>query len=116
MRFTPESALAVGTQIRTAREAFGKIMSTVKPRMAAAYHFFKDFDTTGQVYERIRKTYDGPLDLAGDFMVWNITRDEIRTRMTVVEEAAWSPPLSRPAVPPRVEDRGTFAKNKGYTH
>ena len=113
MRFTPESALAVGTQIHTAPEAFGKIMSTIKPRMAVAYHFFKDFDTTGQVYERIRKTYDGPLDLAEDFMVWNVTKDEIRTRMAVVEEATWSPPLSRPAVPPRPEDRGTFAKNKG---
>lgn len=113
MRFTPESALAVGTQIHTAPEAFGKIMSTIKPRMAVAYHFFKDFDTTGQVYERIRKTYDGPLDLAEDFMVWNVTKNEIRTRMAVVEEATWAPPLSRPAVPPRPEDKNTFAKNTG---
>lgn len=56
LRFTPESALQVGTQIHTAPEAFGKVMSAVKPRMAVAYHFFKDFDTTGGVYERIRKT------------------------------------------------------------
>jgi len=41
--FTPESALLVGTQIHTAPEAFGKVMSEVKPRMAIAYHFFKDF-------------------------------------------------------------------------
>jgi ribonuclease Z len=112
MRFTPESALAVGTQIHTAPEAFGKVMSAIKPRMAVAYHFFKDWDTTGQVYERIRKTYDGPLDLAEDFMVWNITKDEIRTRIAVVEEATWSPPLSRPAVPPDPADKRTFAKNK----
>jgi len=73
MRFSPESALQVGTQVHTAPEAFGKVMSAVKPRMGVAYHFFKDWDTTGAVYERIRKTYDGPLDLAEDFMVWNIT-------------------------------------------
>jgi hypothetical protein len=36
-------------------------MSAVKPRMAVAYHFFKDYDTTPSVYDRIRKTYDGPL-------------------------------------------------------
>jgi len=46
MRFTPEQALLVGTQVHTAPEAFGKVMSEIKPRMAVAYHFFKDFDTT----------------------------------------------------------------------
>lgn len=114
LKFTPESALMVGTQIHTAPEAFGKVMSEIKPRMAVAYHFFKDFDTTGEVYERVRKTYDGPLSLAEDFMVWNITKDEIRERMAVVEEATWSPPLARPAIPPNTEkDRTTFAENKG---
>jgi len=34
-----------------------------------AYHFFKDFDTTSGVYQRIRSTYDGPLSLAEDYMV-----------------------------------------------
>lgn len=61
MGFTPEQALLVGTQIHTAPEAFGKVMSETKPRMAVAYHFFKDFDTTSEVYDRIRTTYDGPL-------------------------------------------------------
>ena len=113
MRFTPESALLVGTQIHTAPEAFGKIMSEVKPRMAVAYHFFKDPDTTGEVYERIRSTYDGPLSLAEDLMVWNVTKDEIRERVTVAEERTWSPPLAAPAVPPDPKDRETFAKNYG---
>ena len=43
MRFSPESALLVGTQVHTAPEAFGKVMSAVQPRLAVAYHFFKDF-------------------------------------------------------------------------
>ena len=62
----------------------------IRPRMAVAYHFFKDPDTTAGVNDRIRKTYDGPMSLAEDFMVWNITRDEIRTRMAVVEERTWA--------------------------
>ena len=73
-KFTPQSALAVGTQIHTAPEAFGKMMSIIKPRMAIAYHFFKDFDTTGPILAGIRSTYDGPLSLSEDYMVWNITR------------------------------------------
>ena len=55
---------AVGTQIHTAPEAFGKVMSRIKPRMAVAYHFFKDFDTTAAINDRVRTTYDGPLSLA----------------------------------------------------
>jgi ribonuclease Z len=43
-RATPEAALQVGTQIHTAPEAFGKVMSEIQPRMAVAYHFFKDVE------------------------------------------------------------------------
>jgi ribonuclease Z len=100
MGFTPEQALVVGTQIHTAPEAFGKLMNTIKPRMAVAYHFFKDFDTTAQINDRVRTTYDGPLSLAEDFMVWNITKDDIRVRMAVVDDATWAPPLVNNPVPP----------------
>ena len=114
MRFTPEQALLVGTQIHTAPEAFGKVMETIKPRMAVAYHFFKDFDTTASVNDRIRTTYDGPLSLAEDFMVWNITRDDIRVRMAVVEEATWAPPLAGKAEPPGGDpDREQFSEDTG---
>ena len=111
--FTPESALLVGTQIHTAPEAFGKVMSAVKPRMAVAYHYFKDWDTTAQVHDRIRKTYDGPLSLADDFMVWNVTKDNIRVRMAVVEEETWSPPAASPAEPPKDADKTQFSKDTG---
>jgi ribonuclease Z len=103
-RLTPEAALQVGTQIHTAPEAFGKVMSMVKPRHAVAYHFFKDTDTTGPILERVRTTYDGPLSLAEDFMVWNVTKDGIRERMAVVDEHTWNPPLAYPAAPVKKED------------
>jgi ribonuclease Z len=114
MGFSPESALLVGTQVHTAPEAFGKVMSEIQPRMAVAYHFFKDFDTTAEVNDRIRTTYDGPLSLAEDFMVWNITKDDIRVRMAVVDEATWSPPLAGKAQPPGGDaDKEKFSKNTG---
>jgi ribonuclease Z len=98
--FTPQGALAVGTQIHTAPEAFGKMMSIIKPRMAVAYHFFKDFDTTAAINDRIRTTYDGPLSLSEDYMVWNITKDEIRVRMAIIDEDVWPPPATgKPQVP-----------------
>ncbi len=99
-KFTPQSALVVGTQIHTAPEAFGKVMSRIKPRMAVAYHFFKDFDTTAQINDGIRATYDGPLSLAQDFMVWNITKEKMTVRMAVVSEEVWPPPASeKPMLP-----------------
>lgn len=115
MRFTPEAALLVGTQVHTAPEAFGKVMSSIKPRKAVAYHFFNDWDTSASVHDRIRKTYSGPLDLAKDFMVWNVTKDEIITRMAVTEEATWAPPLGRPAQAPSQDDKIAFAKENNLS-
>jgi len=113
MGFTPEQALVVGTQIHTAPEAFGKIMQEIKPRMAVAYHFFKDFDTTAEINDRVRTTYDGPLSLAEDFMVWNVTKDDIRVRMAIVDEHTWAPALvSKPELP-REDDVENYGKEMG---
>ncbi|MFZ9033374.1 MAG: guanitoxin biosynthesis MBL fold metallo-hydrolase GntH [Anaerohalosphaeraceae bacterium] len=109
MGFTPEQALVVGTQIHTAPEAFGKIMTEIKPRMAVAYHFFKDFDTTSEINDRIRTTYEGPLSLAEDFMVWNITQDDMKVRMAAVEEATWAPPLVNKPELPQKGDREKYS-------
>ena len=78
--FPVARALEVGTQIHTAPEAFGKVMSDLTPKMAIAFHFFNDFDTYNGVYEGIRSTYDGPLSMATDLMVWNVTKENIRVR------------------------------------
>jgi ribonuclease Z len=93
MNFPVARALNVGTQIHTSPAAFGKVMSMTKPRMAIAYHFFNDFNTAPGVMKEIRSTYDGPLTLAQDMMVWNVTKDDIKVREVVFQEAVWSPPL-----------------------
>ncbi len=95
----PTLALRVATRIHTSPAAFGKIMSTVKPRLAVAYHFFNEEATRYQIYDAVRQTYDGPLSMATDNMVWNIRRDEIVERMAVITDEAWSVPTLEP--PPR---------------
>ena len=52
------------------------------------------------MYDEIRKTYDGPLDLATDFMVWNVTKDDIRTRMAVPNHEGFPAPAQRVKQPP----------------
>jgi ribonuclease Z len=105
LNLTPEAALQVGTQIHTAPEAFGKVMSMVEPRHAIAYHFFKDHDTTGPILERIRSTYDGPLSLAEDHMVWNVTKDKITERVALANHHTWGAPMASPPVAPDPKDR-----------
>ena len=90
-KFPPPRALEVGTQIHTSPEAFGKIMSLVKPRLAIAFHFFNDFDTSAAVEKGIRTTYDGAITLADDYLVWNVTKDSIKVREVVVNPNAWPP-------------------------
>jgi len=100
LAFTPEEAVLIGTQGHTTAAAFGKIMSMTKPRMAVCYHFQNDFDTAPAVRDGIRQTYDGPLDLAIDFMVWNVTKGEIRTRMAVPNHESYAAPAQRTKLPP----------------
>jgi len=109
-QFTPQSALTVGTQIHTAPEAFGKVMSRIKPRMAVAYHFFNDFDTSASINDRIRSTYDGPLSLSVDYMVWNITKEDIRVRMMRVDEDVWPPPATEKPQLPDPSTRVAYSK------
>jgi ribonuclease Z len=94
----PKTAIGVGTYVHTPPQAFGKVMSTIKPRHAIAYHFFNESDTRDQIHTYIRETYDGPLTLAEDNLVWNITKHDVRVRSIVSPEDAWS--VIGPNTPP----------------
>jgi len=52
------------------------------------------------VYEGIRSTYAGPLSMATDMMVWNITKDKITERMAVSTDNVWSVPGTAQQPPP----------------
>ena len=104
---SPGQALGVGTQIHTSPPAFGKVMSTIKPRHAIGYHFFNEEGTRYSIYDGVRKTYSGPLSLATDNMVWNITKEKIVQRMAVSPDQAWS--VAGPTPPPAPPAAGTVA-------
>ena len=57
-----------------------------------AYHFQNDFDTLPTIRKAVEQVYDGPVDYAQDFMVWNVTKEGVRTRMAVVNPEAYPPP------------------------
>jgi ribonuclease Z len=97
----PAVALWLSTQGHTSPQAFGKIMSTVKPRHAIGYHFFNEEGTRYAIYEGVRETYSGPVSMATDNMVWNITKNDITERMASITHEAWAVEGIRP--PPKRE-------------
>jgi len=102
---SPGQAIGVGTQIHTSPPAFGKVMSTIKPRHAIGYHFFNEQGTHDDILRGVLQTYDGPLSLAVDNMVWNITKDKVTERMIVSPGEAWA--VAGPNKPPSPPAKGT---------
>ena len=87
-------ATYVSTRIHTEPQAFGKVMATLKPRMAVGYHSVQSPDNNAAIMDGVRKTYDGPLVLARDLMVINVTKDKIKVRMAIVDEYVLPPDVT----------------------
>ena len=90
--FTNQEALNAVTTIHSNPSYFAKVMAMTKPKHAVAYHFQNDFDTLPTIRKAVEQVYDGPVDYAQDFMVWNVTKEGVRTRMAVVNPEAYPPP------------------------
>jgi ribonuclease Z len=101
----PAVALWLSTQGHTTPQAFGKIMSTIQPRLAIGYHFFNEEATRYEIYDGVRETYAGPVSMATDRMVWNVTKDSIVERMAVLTGEAWA--VSGIKAPPKREEPPT---------
>ena len=96
----PQLSWRACCEFHTSGQAFGKIMSTITPRHAVAYHFLNEEATRYALYDNIRETYDGPLSMATDMMVWNITKEQITERMAVAPDNAWAVPGTARQPPP----------------
>src|SRR5690606_4713 len=81
--YDERSAIGIGTIAHSDPVEAGKVLQLVDPRLAVAFHFFNDFDTAPEMEAAIRQHYQGPLALARDMMVFNVTKEEIVTRMAV---------------------------------
>ena len=111
--YDPTFALWLSTLGHTSPAQFGKIMAVTEPRMAVGYHFYNDHDTLPAVLKGVRQTYEGPVSFATDYMVWNVTKDDIRVRMAAVNDEVWPLPATRPKVvkQERAQSYGEFTKS-----
>ena len=116
-----KQATYVSTRIHSEPQAFGKVMSAVKPRLAVGYHSVQSPENNAAIMDGVRKTYDGPLALARDLMVINVTKKAITVRMATVDEYALPPDVAEGYIKaPRSKEKSpgkfiTDGKWKGYT-
>ncbi len=82
----PVQATLITSYLHTPPQAFGKVMSAVEPRHAIGYHFWTFHDVYDEVLETVRTTYDGPLTLATDMTVWNVTDEQVVVREVYEDE------------------------------
>jgi ribonuclease Z len=108
--FPPHLALPLSTMAHTSPAQFGKLMAETEPRLAVGYHFFNDYDTLPAQLKEVRRTYDGPLAMATDYMVFNVTKEDIRVRMAAISQDIWPMPPTRPFEPHTGEKIGEMSE------
>jgi ribonuclease Z len=77
--------------LHTTGERFGELCEIAEPTLAVAYHYFLDDDTVDPFFELLRSTYDGPVVLAQDLTVINVTPEQIVNRLAETDLLHWPP-------------------------
>jgi ribonuclease Z len=87
--YSERGARTMAGFVHSVPDEAGKVFDQLRPRLAVGFHFYNDFDTAPEMEAEIRKHYRGPLALAKDLMVINVTPDRILTRMAVTSSHVW---------------------------
>ena len=88
-------ATYVSTRVHTEPQAFGKVMATLKPRMAVGYHSVQSPENNQAILDDVRKIYDGPLTIARDLQVINVSKEQIVVRMAIVDDYVLPPDVTQ---------------------
>ena len=89
--------------------------------MALGYHSVLSPENYQAILEGVRSTYDGPLTLARDLQVINVTKDQIIVRDATIDDYVIPPSVGEGYInAPRSEQKETSAKVQagkweGYT-
>lgn len=84
-----EAAKTVTNQFHTPAKAAGVIFELTQPKMGVMYHTWVTEETIPTLFDDLRIPYFGPVTLAQDFTVFNISSDSIVVRQALVDDAPW---------------------------
>jgi ribonuclease Z len=76
-------------KLHTSPDLAGKIFKQAGARMSVIFHLAVDHETVGSVYKEMRGQYDGPVTIAQDLTVFNITKEGIVVRQAITDPVAW---------------------------
>ncbi|HQR25832.1 MAG TPA: guanitoxin biosynthesis MBL fold metallo-hydrolase GntH [Nocardioides sp.] len=105
----PAFAEQIVNGVHTSPAMAGRVFARVGARMSVMWHLAVDHDTVAGAWRDMRTTYDGPVTIAQDLTVFNITADGLVVRQAVVDAVPWpvlgptqvsGPPMSAPHDPP----------------
>jgi ribonuclease Z len=74
----------------------GRVFAIAKPALGVGTHFFTNDYTIDPAFEGIVSEYSGPVVIAQDLMVINVTPEQIVTRMAKTDLLSWAAPAPRP--------------------
>jgi ribonuclease Z len=81
----------------TPADMLGRVFSIAKPKLGVGTHFFINEYTIDEAFAGIASTYPGPVVIAQDLMVINVTPEQIVTRMAQTDLLSWAAPAPRSA-------------------
>jgi ribonuclease Z len=84
-------AEAIVYQAHTPPDMLGRVFDIARPVLGVGTHYFQDDDLIDVFFDGIRSTYDGPVALTQDLMVFNVTPESIVMRMAKTEQLWWAP-------------------------
>jgi ribonuclease Z len=93
----------------TPADMLGRVFSIAEPVLGVGTHYFTNDYTIDAAFEGISSTYSGPVVIAQDLMVINVTPEQIVTRMAQTDLLSWAAPSPTGAAqeldPPVTEGR-----------
>jgi len=98
----------------TSAEMLGRVFSIAEPRLGVGTHFFTNEYTIDYAFEDIRKNYDGPVVIAQDLMVINVTPEQIVTRMAKTDLLSWAAPAPGTGKPPELDPAPTEGRTQEW--
>jgi len=81
----------------TSADMLGRVFSIANPRLGVGTHFFTNDYTIDAAFAGIASTYTGPVVIAQDLMVINVTPEQIVTRMAKTDLLSWAAPAPKSA-------------------
>jgi ribonuclease Z len=105
----PAFAEVIVNGVHTSPTMAGTVFAMSRARMSVMWHLSVDHETVGAAMRDLRTRYDGPVTIAQDLTVFNLTADAVITRQARVAPTAWpvlgpthisGPPMAAPHDPP----------------